>query len=110
MVAFFVSVVFEDFENNKDCIICVVYGPNVNQRRAVFWSELDSIRARWNGPWCIRGDFNIIRFPEEKLSGCRISPEMIAFSDWISSQSLLDLLLNDASFTWSNHGVLPILS
>lgn len=37
------------------------------------------------------GDFNIIRFPEEKLGGCRLSPEMQAFSDWINSHALLDL-------------------
>ena len=80
MGVFFVSVVFEDLENNKECIISVVYGPNANQRRTDFWRELDRVRAKWNGPWCIGGDFNIIRLPEEKLGGCRISPEKTIFS------------------------------
>ena len=79
MGAFSVFAVFEDLENYEDCIISVVYGPNVNQRKANFWSELDSIRLRWKGPWCIGGDFNIIRFPEVKLGGCWISPEMTTF-------------------------------
>lgn len=35
---------------------------------------------------------------------------MTAFTDWINSQSLLDLQLNGASCTWSNHKVPPIMS
>ena len=32
--------------------------------REVFWSELGAIL--WNGPWCVAGDFNMIRFPSEE--------------------------------------------
>lgn len=80
------SVVFEDPENNKDCIISVVHGPNVNQRRTDFWSEFDTVRARWNGPWCNGGDFDIIRSPEAKTRW-RL-PETTAFTDLINSQSV----------------------
>lgn len=100
---FSVSVLLEDRDNHKECIISSVYGPNVNHRRMEFWNELDTIRMRWSKPWCIGGDFNVIKFSEDKLGGSRITPEMSAFSDWISRHGLLDLQLNGASFTWSNH-------
>lgn len=69
---FYASVLFQDLEDNVDCVIIVVYGSNVNQRRPYFWKELDSVRDGWNGAWCIGGDFNAIRFPEDKLGGCRL--------------------------------------
>ena len=75
-----------------------------------FWNELDTIRMRWSKPWCIGGDFNVIRFSEDKLGGSRLTPEMSAFSDWINRHGLLDLQLNGASFTWSNHQNPPIMS
>ena len=65
--------------------LAFVYSPNINQGRVDLWKELDAVRARWNGPWCIGGDFYIRRFPEEKLGGCPISSEM-----WIISQGMLD--------------------
>ena len=68
-----------------------------------FWNELDLVRGRWNGAWCIGGDWNIIRFPGEKLGGCKFTADIRRFSEWINSHSLVDLLLGGASFTWSSH-------
>ncbi|RVX17218.1 LINE-1 retrotransposable element ORF2 protein [Vitis vinifera] len=38
-----------------------VYGPTLRKYREVFWEELGAIRGLWNDPWCIGGDFNMIR-------------------------------------------------
>lgn len=91
----------EDLENNK-WLVTTVYGPTNYQCRNDFWRELDATRARWSGAWCLGGDFNVIRFSEEKLGRCHLTQE-IDFSDWINS--LLDLQLHGASFTWSNQQV-----
>ena len=56
---FSVSVLLEDRDNHKECIISSVYGPNSNQRKTEFWNELDTIKIRWNKLWCIGGDFNV---------------------------------------------------
>lgn len=37
---FSVSALFEDLENHAHCLITSVYGPSLNQRRAVYWREM----------------------------------------------------------------------
>ena len=39
--------------------------------------------ARWPMAWCLVGDFNIIRYPSERLGCESFSPAMFAFSDFI---------------------------
>lgn len=68
------------------------------------------IRGRWNGAWCIGGDWNVIRYPSEKLGGSRITGDMRRFTDWINSHSLGDMPLSGASYTWSNHQRDPAMS
>ena len=46
-----------------------VYGPNDDGQRAALWEELSQVRARWPMAWCLVGDFNIIRYPSDRL-GC----------------------------------------
>lgn len=107
---FSLSVLVEDLRNSAKWLLTSLYGPNSSEKRKEFWNELDMIRRRWNGPWCIGGDWNIIRFPSEKLGGTRISADMRLFSDWINPHSLVDLQLKGASFTWSNHQSNPAMS
>ena len=51
------------------------------------------MHARWPMAWCLVGDFNIIRYPSERLGCESFSPAMFAFSDFIESNSLVDLPL-----------------
>eukprot|EP00268_Persea_americana_P001438 TRINITY_DN10442_c1_g2_i1.p1 TRINITY_DN10442_c1_g2~~TRINITY_DN10442_c1_g2_i1.p1 ORF type:complete len:130 (-),score=14.91 TRINITY_DN10442_c1_g2_i1:80-469(-) len=50
----------------------------------LFWKELDVIRQRWNGAWCIGGDWNISRFPSEKLGRNKITGDRRRFSNPIN--------------------------
>lgn len=105
-----ISVLLEDLSNNSVWLVSSVYGPSDSGQREMLWRELDDIRSRWNGPLCIGGDWNIIRFPSEKLGCSRISSDMVSFSDWVNKHSLVDLPLGGAMFTWSNHQTSPALS
>ena len=66
--------------------------------------------AKWPMAWCLVGDFNCIRYPSERL-GCEFfSPAMFAFLDFIDSNSLVDLPLEGASYTWFRDSGLPSMS
>jgi hypothetical protein len=72
--------------------------------------ELLGVRQRWTGPWCIMGDFNVVRFPSERLDCSRFSPSMLAFSDFIGISHLVDLPLEGGTYTWSSGSEHPSMS
>lgn len=53
-------------------------------------------------PWCIAGDFNVVRFQSKRSNGSRSSSHMRRFDDFISAHQLMDPPLEGADFTWSN--------
>ena len=63
--------------------------------------------ARWPKSWCLVGDFNIIWYQSERLGCESFSPTMFAFLEFIEDNSLVDLPLEGASFTWSRDSGLP---
>ena len=87
-----------------------VYGPNDDGQRAALWEELSQVRARWPMAWCLVGDFNIIRYPSERLGYELFNPAMFTFLDFIESNSLVDLPLEGASFTWFRDSGIPSMS
>jgi hypothetical protein len=59
-------------------------------------------------PWVT---FNTVRYPSERLEGNWFSPDMIAFSDFITELNLMDLPSgHGGSFTWSNGTDQPSMS
>lgn len=51
-----------------------VYGPNDARDKALMWDELSSIHAWWAVPWYLEGDFNVVRFPSEKVGSSVFNP------------------------------------
>lgn len=87
-----------------------IYGPNNSNGRGDFWAESSQVARKWNKPWALGGDFNVIRFPYEKKGGCVMTTAMRDLSDWIRQQDLVDLPLGGADFTWSNNQAIPVMS
>lgn len=63
-----------------DWMFSSVYRLVINADRNAMWEELSVIHYDWKLPWCVAGDFNIIRYPFEKWGGCRLSRKMKLFS------------------------------
>ena len=76
---FSISCRFKNVEDGFRWTFSGVYGPTLRKYREVFWEELGAIRGLWNDPWCIGGDFNMIRFPNECRRGGRVSFSMRRF-------------------------------
>ena len=76
----------------------------------ILWEELSQVRVRWPMAWCLVGDFIIIKYPSERL-GCKsFNAAMFAFLNFIESNSLVDLSLEGASFTWFRDSGIPSMS
>ena len=65
-----------------------------------FWAELGSIRGLWSVPWCVGGDFNMVRFPCERRRGGRVSLSVRHFSEVIEDLELRDIPLQGGPLTW----------
>ena len=87
-----------------------VYDPNRDESRSELWDELSEVRHQWTQPWCIFGDFNVVRFPSERRGCVRINPAMVDFSDFIEGFHLVDLPLNGGLYTWCNGSANPSMS
>lgn len=53
-------------------------------------------------PWCVGGDFNVVRFPSEHLGAKSFTQVMRSFSNFISINGLMDIPSEGDSYTWSN--------
>ena len=93
-----------------DWICTGVYGLNIDGLRDALWTELDSVRGRWNVTWCVFGDFNIIRYPAESLDCTSFSPAMFKFSDFIERNFLVDIPLVGGEYTWFRDSENPSMS
>jgi exonuclease III len=103
-VGFFsVSCKFKNVEDQKIWMFTGVYGPNDARDRRLMWDELAGMRSWWEVPWVLGGDFNVVRFPSERVGSDSFSPAMHEFSDFISVHGLVDLPLSGGNFTWTNN-------
>ncbi|KAI4363592.1 hypothetical protein MLD38_019794 [Melastoma candidum] len=91
-------------------LLTFVYGSNDREERLQLWNALLAI-GQCRAPWCILGDFNVVRSPNEKLGGKRIWKE----SENVLNRTMHSLGMDDlrgvgCQFTWSNRRSPPILA
>ena len=97
---FTVSCRFKFIVEDRTWVFTGVYGPTVYGARDLLWDELGAIKGLWNDPWCIGGDFNIIRFPNERSREGRITGSMRRFSQVIDDLELRDFSVQGGQYTW----------
>ena len=104
---FIINLLFIDKKKKKkflveDCtwVFAGAYGPTAYGIREHLWDELGAIKGLWSDPWCIGGDFNITRFPNERSREGRITGSMRRFSQVIDDLGLRDFSVQGGQFTW----------
>ncbi|RVW38638.1 LINE-1 reverse transcriptase-like [Vitis vinifera] len=95
-----ISVRFRNCADGFSWIFSGVYGLVIGSEKEDFWEELGAIRGLWDDPWCVGGDFNSVRFPEEKRNAPSPTAEMRRFSEVIGELGLRDSPLTGGPFTW----------
>ena len=96
---FLVSCKFKNVGDQFEWAFTGVYGPNLNKRRRLMWEELTRLISWWDLPWCLGGDFNIIRYPSEQLGATSYSQAMYGFSNFISLHGLMDIPMVGGLYT-----------
>ena len=97
---YMLSCQFRNCEDKNTWILTSVYGPTIGEERVQLWEDLGAIRGRWQGPWCIGGDFNALRFPDERNREGRLTSVMRKFSQIIDELELKDTPLSGGQYTW----------
>ena len=98
-----VSCKFRNVDNQDLWTFLGVYGPNLDRDRSLLWEELSGVISWWEAPWCVAGDFNVVRFPSEKSGTASFTFAMHEFSDFITELGLIDIPLLGGNFMWSNN-------
>ena len=79
-----------------------MYCPLRMRGRNLFWEELGDLFRYCGARWCVVGDFNVVRSPEEKASRGRIARSMRCFNNFIDDSGLFDPPLIGGKFSWAN--------
>ncbi|KAK4713436.1 hypothetical protein R3W88_019343 [Solanum pinnatisectum] len=89
-------------ENSDDFFwfVTALYVDCKRVERRELWGELYSAGGRCAGPWVVGGDFNVIRYPNERTNCFRINGAMSEFSKCIEEMELVDPPLFGGSYTW----------
>ena len=108
--SFSVSVLLKGVVNDFEWVYSGVYGPNDDSLSDSMWVELDSMRSWWTLAWCLFGDFNIIRYPAERVRCTSFNPAMFKFTDFIEKHLMVDLPLVGGEYTWFRDSDNPPMS
>ena len=69
--------------NGLDWWLSGVYGPWQNRKRREFWEEMAGLYRLCGPRWCVGGDFNVVRYVNEKSNGGRTTTSMTTFNEFI---------------------------
>ena len=95
------SVLLNSLDGGSSWWCTGVYGPCDYKERKYFWEELGVLSGFCGDKWLIGGDFNVVRYPSEKLNEDRFT-SMRKFDAFVKDTELRDIPLLNADYTWSN--------
>jgi hypothetical protein len=98
-----------DKQNQKDYWLIPVYGAAQTADKDIFLQDLTNICDNLDIPALVSGDFNILRFADEKNKGNETSRFSDSFNVVIDLYNLREIPLSGGQFTWSNNQKNPTL-
>lgn len=86
-----------------------VYGSAQDEHKNEFLAELANFCGTNKDPFLVGGDYNIIRFANEKNKGGGVRRHSGLFNSIIDSEELIDIRMTGGNFIWSNNQEIPTL-
>ncbi|XP_048611877.1 uncharacterized protein LOC125586108 [Brassica napus] len=81
--------------------LIAVYAVPTVSRRSGLWGDLKRVIENIDEPVLVGGDFNtILRLDERSGGNGRLSPDSLAFGEWINELALVDMGFRGNTFTW----------
>ncbi|PNT71804.1 hypothetical protein BRADI_2g35721v3 [Brachypodium distachyon] len=99
---FFASMVIRNKLSRLQWEVLNVYGPVHYDRKAAFLAEIIDYVLQAQGPLLMGGDFNLIRFGDEKSKGALHKTAMVQFNAAIDMMQVRELHWVGCRFTWTN--------
>ncbi|GKC42073.1 RNA-directed DNA polymerase, eukaryota [Tanacetum coccineum] len=88
-----------DEMNKLKLLVISVYAPQSLSSKKMLWSYISSLIVRWNGECLVMGDFNEVRYKEERWGSTFNAHGANVFNTFISSSGLVDVQLEGYTFT-----------
>lgn len=79
--------------------LCNIYGPQDSSGKLLLWDSLLKINQSSTSWWCLMGDFNVVRWAEERLGSTFHQNKASAFNSFIEAADLIDPPLGARWFT-----------
>lgn len=89
---------------STNLIASVIYNSNSIHNQRLLWMELSGMSSL-NFPWIIMGDFNAMVSQDEHRGGSHYNynRKALLFTDFITSNNLLDVNFVGSPYTWCNN-------
>ena len=87
-----------------NCIVVNVYAPCGLEEKNRLWEDLLQLKIKFTGSWCFAGDFNTVRFADERKGYVSNGVGVKEFNEFVHNGELLDILLHDKKYTWYGKG------
>jgi hypothetical protein len=106
---FAIEVEVMDRKCHNKLRLVTIYGPAQVEKKEKFLTELSTICAKDDLPLLVGGDFNLLRFSDEKNKSFCANRYSDMFNWIINTYGLREIALVGGKFTWSNNHDLPTL-
>nr|GEY84655.1 RNA-directed DNA polymerase, eukaryota [Tanacetum cinerariifolium] len=98
----FIAIYGTWLPSNSKILFVAIYAPQQASLKRVLWDYFSILLGRWNGEAIIMGDFNEVRFEDERRGSVFNPSSARNFNHFISSSGLVDVKLEGYAFTWSH--------
>ncbi|GJT21953.1 RNA-directed DNA polymerase, eukaryota, partial [Tanacetum coccineum] len=98
----FVAIYGTWLPSNVKIIFINIYAPQQPALKRILWDYISLLLSRWNGEAILMGDFNEVRYSDERRGSWFNQASARVFNHFISSSGLVDIKLEGFSFTWSH--------